>query len=155
MFVLMIRRPPRSTLFPYTTLFRSFDGDGTASGTTNPYGANLLLMSFGQFFDHGLDFYARGGGPDLVPIAGMDEQLAAAQLRLNEIRAVQGLPPVQLDLTDNLLAQLERDPQVFELAQRERNPQLFEFLIGGRAGRFDAQANGSVAADRDGIPVLN
>src|SRR2546429_8226191 len=29
----MIRRPPRSTLFPYTTLFRSFDraaGDGVA-----------------------------------------------------------------------------------------------------------------------------
>src|SRR5438034_11081471 len=25
-FVLMIRRPPRSTLFPYTTLFRSTDG---------------------------------------------------------------------------------------------------------------------------------
>src|SRR3712207_9016548 len=24
----MIRRPPRSTLFPYTTLFRSQDGDG-------------------------------------------------------------------------------------------------------------------------------
>src|SRR5690348_17806597 len=23
----MIRRPPRSTLFPYTTLFRSMDGD--------------------------------------------------------------------------------------------------------------------------------
>src|SRR3712207_7892448 len=31
----MIRRPPRSTLFPYTTLFRSrrnFDGDMTAHG---------------------------------------------------------------------------------------------------------------------------
>src|SRR3712207_7775416 len=30
-FFLMIRRPPRSTLFPYTTLFRSveFDGDGS------------------------------------------------------------------------------------------------------------------------------
>src|SRR5687768_18374040 len=25
-FFLMIRRPPRSTLFPYTTLFRSYDG---------------------------------------------------------------------------------------------------------------------------------
>src|SRR3712207_9203538 len=25
-FFLMIRRPPRSTLFPYTTLFRSVDG---------------------------------------------------------------------------------------------------------------------------------
>src|SRR3712207_7394486 len=24
----MIRRPPRSTLFPYTTLFRSFERDG-------------------------------------------------------------------------------------------------------------------------------
>src|SRR2546426_6972659 len=24
----MIRRPPRSTLFPYTTLFRSLDGSG-------------------------------------------------------------------------------------------------------------------------------
>src|SRR3712207_8034393 len=27
-FFLMIRRPPRSTLFPYTTLFRSADDDG-------------------------------------------------------------------------------------------------------------------------------
>src|SRR5256885_15980258 len=27
-FFLMIRRPPRSTLFPYTTLFRSIVGDG-------------------------------------------------------------------------------------------------------------------------------
>src|SRR5260221_4413694 len=26
----MIRRPPRSTLFPYTTLFRSMDRPGTA-----------------------------------------------------------------------------------------------------------------------------
>src|SRR2546430_12715949 len=25
----MIRRPPRSTLFPYTTLFRSVDGQGS------------------------------------------------------------------------------------------------------------------------------
>src|SRR2546430_12489461 len=28
-FFLMIRRPPRSTLFPYTTLFRSCRGDGS------------------------------------------------------------------------------------------------------------------------------
>src|ERR1039457_4309512 len=27
LFFLMIRRPPRSTLFPYTTLFRSTEGD--------------------------------------------------------------------------------------------------------------------------------
>src|SRR3989449_7602094 len=29
----MIRRPPRSTLFPYTTLFRSWKTDGTTAGT--------------------------------------------------------------------------------------------------------------------------
>src|SRR5947207_4751220 len=28
----MIRRPPRSTLFPYTTLFRSLDEGGRGSG---------------------------------------------------------------------------------------------------------------------------
>src|SRR5260370_31503394 len=34
----MIRRPPRSTLFPYTTLFRSFDGAGVynASASVSP-----------------------------------------------------------------------------------------------------------------------
>src|SRR5438045_7014217 len=36
----MIRRHPRSTLFPYTTLFRSGDGghgaDGSGDGTSDP-----------------------------------------------------------------------------------------------------------------------
>src|SRR3712207_8542581 len=31
-FCLRIRRPPRSTLFPYTTLFRSRDGGGATGG---------------------------------------------------------------------------------------------------------------------------
>src|SRR2546429_1808048 len=31
-FFLMIRRPPRSTLFPYTTLFRSLFPDSDAAG---------------------------------------------------------------------------------------------------------------------------
>src|SRR6266581_6725103 len=31
-FFLMIRRPPRSTLFPYTTLFRSHRGPAAAGG---------------------------------------------------------------------------------------------------------------------------
>src|SRR2546422_10579764 len=31
-FFLMIRRPPRSTLFPYTTLFRSWCGDLQRAG---------------------------------------------------------------------------------------------------------------------------
>src|SRR3712207_8894575 len=33
---LMIRRPPRSTLFPYTTLFRSVRGAGASAGRAEP-----------------------------------------------------------------------------------------------------------------------
>src|SRR5690242_21631528 len=36
-FFLMIRRPPRSTLFPYTTLFRSYGG--TPHGWDDQHGA--------------------------------------------------------------------------------------------------------------------
>src|SRR2546430_9955826 len=32
----MIRRPPRSTLFPYTTLFRSAGGPGRPAGPAGP-----------------------------------------------------------------------------------------------------------------------
>src|SRR2546428_1693859 len=35
-FFLMIRRPPRSTLFPYTTLFRSTDADRRMIGNDGP-----------------------------------------------------------------------------------------------------------------------
>src|SRR5574340_1216822 len=41
-FFLMIRRPPRSTLFPYTTLFRSCD-DGGATWFFSSYGGILEL----------------------------------------------------------------------------------------------------------------
>src|SRR5450432_4597898 len=37
-FFLMIRRPPRSTLFPYTTLFRSRSAAGMCSGSTGQTG---------------------------------------------------------------------------------------------------------------------
>src|SRR5256884_6902737 len=40
-FFLMIRRPPRSTLFPYTTLFRSLPQDGRF--TLRPKGREALL----------------------------------------------------------------------------------------------------------------
>src|SRR6267143_6400419 len=43
-FFLMIRRPPRSTLFPYTTLFRSHPAPGStdrgASGCCSSMGGN-------------------------------------------------------------------------------------------------------------------
>src|SRR3712207_9526975 len=48
-FFLMIRRPPRSTLFPYTTLFRSIpDPEGSRRGAgprPDPHRALVLLGS--------------------------------------------------------------------------------------------------------------
>src|SRR3712207_7212995 len=38
----MIRRPPRSTLFPYTTLFRSQDGHLQERGLANYCGYNTI-----------------------------------------------------------------------------------------------------------------
>src|SRR2546422_7803213 len=43
-FFLMIRRPPRSTLFPYTTLFRSLTTAG--QNLTNDDVLNTVNMSF-------------------------------------------------------------------------------------------------------------
>src|SRR2546430_15774831 len=42
----MIRRPPRSTLFPYTTLFRSFDV------LPLPYQFILLVTQAAPFFEY-------------------------------------------------------------------------------------------------------
>src|SRR5574342_813502 len=42
LFFLMIRRPPRSTLFPYTTLFRSFPSE--QRGDNNLYTNTLLVL---------------------------------------------------------------------------------------------------------------
>src|SRR5256884_857678 len=62
----MIRRPPRSTLFPYTTLFRSTNGDGVAdvrevvftgiASNYAPYDVNKLnVQALFNGFTWGLD----------------------------------------------------------------------------------------------------
>src|SRR4029453_3225509 len=46
-FFLMIRRPPRSTLFPYTTLFRSIsEGAGASPPTSSPPSTRVVLDTF-------------------------------------------------------------------------------------------------------------
>src|SRR3712207_8386057 len=42
----MIRRPPRSTLFPYTTLFRSFDFRVLAPREIHDFNDNLTEVAF-------------------------------------------------------------------------------------------------------------
>src|SRR3989442_8346929 len=64
----MIRRPPRSTLFPYTTLFRSYSNVGIrrVPGQFRMIGdddaINLLRLQLsGQRFDAGSEDYGRHG----------------------------------------------------------------------------------------------
>src|SRR3712207_8211975 len=42
----MIRRPPRSTLFPYTTLFRSMDGDARGGAALSIYGVTKKPIKY-------------------------------------------------------------------------------------------------------------
>src|SRR5258708_28240859 len=61
----MIRRPPRSTLFPYTTLFRSkVFGGGNMTDTRNQIGTQNAEFVLRYLEDEGLSCSARDlGGP--------------------------------------------------------------------------------------------
>src|SRR5947207_5652301 len=58
----MIRRPPRSTLFPYTTLFRSYSGSGKT--TLVSLLAGLLAPDAGEIVLDGAVVDAPGGEED-------------------------------------------------------------------------------------------
>src|SRR2546428_9675891 len=60
-FFLMIRRPPRSTLFPYTTLFRSHRGDGSRRGPVR-CDRQLLFLAIEAVRVHGGRPPRRGRG---------------------------------------------------------------------------------------------
>src|SRR2546421_3798057 len=59
----MIRRPPRSTLFPYTTLFRSLRAAvgkiGRRADRRHPFGVAHLLPEQWLFFDRPLQKFFR------------------------------------------------------------------------------------------------
>src|SRR5437870_9754050 len=56
----MIRRPPRSTLFPYTTLFRSLrDGNGAAAAKPAHRRGSLGALS-GRSEEHTSELQSRG-----------------------------------------------------------------------------------------------
>src|SRR5256885_12360612 len=71
----MIRRPPRSTLFPYTTLFRSLLADVDAQGPQGPIVPDRIAH---QREVRPLTFEpaepAVGSGGDDVPLAGRSEE---------------------------------------------------------------------------------
>src|SRR3712207_8373758 len=73
-FFLMIRRPPSSTLFPYTTLFRSVAAGaevvhGRAGEGADPADAVVVRLQPGEA---AVRRHADGAGEDAVPAADAD-----------------------------------------------------------------------------------
>src|SRR2546427_9711260 len=78
-FFLMIRRPPRSTLFPYTTLFRSHVRDGH-------------VVAAGEPFERGLDAGRRL--PEALParvLAQLVEHFARSEEHTSELQSQSNL----------------------------------------------------------------
>src|SRR2546426_8791698 len=70
-FFLMIRRPPRSTLFPYTTLFRSWSGARSLEPALDVWSRRDCLVGGGRA--HGASFGIRGV-VDLPAFVGRSEE---------------------------------------------------------------------------------
>src|SRR3712207_1197826 len=105
----MIRRPPRSTLFPYTTLFRSpaLIARCTATGDV------AKAVRFAR--DHGLQVSVRGGGHNVAGNAVCDGGLMIDLSPMKGVRVDPGARTVraQAGLT---WRELDRECQVFGLA---------------------------------------
>src|SRR3712207_7877751 len=67
----MIRRPPRSTLFPYTTLFRSHPGARRFAQCRVQLGQDVR-KSFEQDYAHAVGVYVRVVGGEVLVDEGVD-----------------------------------------------------------------------------------
>src|SRR5258705_10140746 len=74
-FFLMIRRPPRSTLFPYTTLFRSQQGPSPRRHHPEPRDGPM-----GEFRDH-----------VLAAVAGLGESRTRSEEHTSELQSLRHL----------------------------------------------------------------
>src|SRR2546425_5266001 len=100
----MIRRPPRSTLFPYTTLFRSQEGLGRHKGyeyarTTNPtreaLERNIAALEGGRY---GFAFRSEEHTSELQSLAYLVCRLLLEKKKKNE----EALPTAILPLIVNI-----------------------------------------------------
>src|SRR2546429_7048217 len=92
----MIRRPPRSTLFPYTTLFRSL----TALDTDFLYRTRLPLLS--KISRTGMAFTHRARQQDFVRVLRSEEHTSELQSRLHLVCRLLLEKKKTRDVTDTL-----------------------------------------------------
>src|SRR3712207_7365107 len=85
----MIRRPPRSTLFPYTTLFRSYAGFSTYESLYRAreiFGAERLILVTQRYHLPRALYLAEALGLEAVGVAA-DEKRDRKSTRLNSSHA--------------------------------------------------------------------
>src|SRR2546421_7640626 len=103
----MIRRPPRSTLFPYTTLFRSHSLCRTAAGiATDGWSYPQTALTFNlrhrrQHQDTSTEFHTERGPFTLVPLPGLRSSLVFV-VDPAEVPRLAALP------ADEIAAEIER-----------------------------------------------
>src|SRR5258708_36456997 len=97
----MIRRPPRSTLFPYTTLFRSVNGAAAVTNVRRSVfcGAQAAMMAFGrdsgpekftwveELFDYGNQLGVSAGLIFGMKKAVVEQQIGRAHLLTPDTRS--------------------------------------------------------------------
>src|SRR3712207_6915972 len=86
----MIRRPPRSTLFPYTTLFRSAPASPPSSPAPPTTGSPSGESSYGSAADEGADADEESSSELAIVLGGSGALLAAGDrksTRLNSSHA--------------------------------------------------------------------
>src|SRR3712207_9058467 len=71
----MIRRPPRSTLFPYTTLFRSVDGVIARAGEHPPRGLDPVELGHADVHEHDVGAQAARRVDGLQPVRRLADDL--------------------------------------------------------------------------------
>src|SRR3712207_9486331 len=98
----MIRRPPRSTLFPYTTLFRSETGREIRACFIAEPGNALLSVDYGQVE---LRVLAHIAGEDVL----RDIFKGGGDVHTETASTVFDLPPEQLDVGMRSKAKMVKD----------------------------------------------
>src|SRR3989449_11694131 len=82
----MIRRPPRSTLFPYTTLFRSQSHQGSPKAEDLPRVPHGAWRNVGSGHEVGPQQVRQGGGINLIGLnAGTGNRLRLERVGQDEI----------------------------------------------------------------------
>src|SRR6266511_4194832 len=105
----MIRRPPRSTLFPYTTLFRSVFGEpstGASNDIQHASGlARMMVRDYGMSVALGPVSLGDEHGPTFLGVKGLETRVYSEQTALEVDREVQTLVLEAQDRARDLVRQ--------------------------------------------------